>query len=185
MFRRTLTATIAAALLAAPAMASDPQATAADFVRRTVGDVLHSPQVIEAIRAQNERHAALTEAEVIELDNRWRAGDEALIDGALHNDLSKFLAELVAQHQGAFSEIFVMDNKGLNVGQSSRTSDYWQGDEAKWKETYLVGPDATHVSEIEEDESTQTFQVQVSLPIVDGGHPIGAITLGVDVEHLD
>ncbi|MEM8755288.1 MAG: hypothetical protein AAGF90_20180, partial [Pseudomonadota bacterium] len=74
--------------------------------------------------------------------------------------------------------------KGLNVGQSAKTSDYWQGDEAKWRETYLVGPDAIHVSDVEEDESTQTFQIQVSLPIVDGGAPIGAVTVGVDVEHL-
>ena len=75
--------------------------------------------------------------------------------------------------------------RGLNVAASAVTSDYWQGDEAKWQETFLAGPGASHVSEIEEDESTQTFQVQVSLPVVDGGSPIGAITLGVDIERLD
>lgn len=185
MFRKVLTALGAAALLITPAMAADPQASAAEFVRSTVGDMLTSPQVIAAVKAQNERHAGLSEADVIELDNRWRAGDAALIDGALSNDLSKMLSELVTSHGGAFSEIFVMDNRGLNVGQSARTSDYWQGDEAKWRQTFLVGPDASHVSDVEEDESTQTFQVQVSLPIVDGGQPIGAITLGVDVEYLD
>ena len=36
------------------------------------------------------------------------------------------------------------DNKGLNVGQSDVTSDYWQGDEAKWKKSYKMGAGAVH-----------------------------------------
>ena len=173
------------ALAVLPASASGPQDAAVDFVRQSVSDMLNSPELIAAVRAQNERHAGLSEADIIALDDRWRAGDAEVIDAALGNDLSRLLAEIVEKHGGAFSEIFVMDNRGLNVGQSARTSDYWQGDEAKWQQTYLVGPDAAHVSDVEEDESTQTFQVQVSLPVVDGGAPIGAITLGVDVEYLE
>jgi uncharacterized phage infection (PIP) family protein YhgE len=38
----------------------------------------------------------------------------------------------------------VKDNKGLNVGQSDVTSDYWQGDEAKWKKSYKMGAGAVH-----------------------------------------
>ena len=79
-----------------------------------------------------------------------------------------------------------MDNKGLNVGQSDVTSDYWQGDEAKWKKTFLVGPNAVFIDKVEEDESTQQFQSQVSLSIVDPATNIviGAITIGIDVEVL-
>ena len=79
-----------------------------------------------------------------------------------------------------------MDNKGLNVGQSDVTSDYWQGDEAKWKKTFLVGPDAVFIDKVEEDESTQQFQSQVSLSIVDPTtkNVIGAVTIGIDVEVL-
>jgi hypothetical protein len=83
-----------------------------------------------------------------------------------------------------YTEIFVMDNKGLNVGQSDVTSDYWQGDEAKWQKTYQVGPDAIHVSDVEQDESSQVFQAQVSVPVVDGGQVIGAVTVGVNVDAL-
>jgi hypothetical protein len=79
-----------------------------------------------------------------------------------------------------------MDNKGLNVGQSDVTSDYWQGDEAKWQKTYSVGPAAVFVDKIEQDESTQKFQTQVSISVVDpaGGAVIGAVTVGLDVEML-
>ena len=77
-----------------------------------------------------------------------------------------------------------MDNKGLNVGQSDVTSDYWQGDEAKWQKTFSVGPTAVFVDKVEKDESTQKFQTQVSISIVDGGAAIGAVTVGLDVEML-
>jgi hypothetical protein len=79
-----------------------------------------------------------------------------------------------------------MDNKGLNVGQSGITSDYWQGDEAKWQKTYGKGPDAILIDDVEFDESSQTFQSQVSLPVVDSisGEVIGAVTVGVNMDLL-
>jgi hypothetical protein len=43
-----------------------------------------------------------------------------------------------------------------------------------------------HISDLEEDESTQLLQSQVSVPVVDpdSGEPIGAVTFGVNVENL-
>ena len=107
-----------------------------------------------------------------------------MIDAVLGNDLSKFLTGIRDASEGLYTEIFVMDDKGLNVGQSDVTSDYWQGDEAKFTETFGKGAGAIHISEVEEDESTQRFQSQLSMTIEDGGKPIGAVTIGVDVELL-
>ena len=77
-------------------------------------------------------------------------------------------------------------DKGLNVGQSDPTSDYWQGDEAKWKKTFKVGPNAVHVSEAEMDDSTQMLQSQASVTITDPatGKAIGAITVGINLNEL-
>ena len=104
----------------------------------------------------------------------------------LSNALSSYLKTVKAVSQGLYTEIFVMDNKGLNVGQSDVTSDYWQGDEAKWKKTYKVGPQAMHIGKVKTDESTQTLQSQLSLSIADpdSGQVIGAVTVGVNVEQL-
>ena len=79
-----------------------------------------------------------------------------------------------------------MDNKGLNVAQSVETSDYWQGDEAKWQQTYSVGPDALHISEVEFDDSTGFYQSQASLAIKDPAtnEVIGAVTFGINVQNL-
>lgn len=151
---------------------------------------LQSPAVVNAIKAQNRKHAGLSQREIGNLDKQWRAetgvSNQPLIAAVLANDLSKFLKSKKAGSQGLYTEIFVMDNKGLNVGQSDVTSDYWQGDEAKWKKTYLAGANSIHIGGVKKDDSTQMFQSQLSLPVVDpdNSQVIGAITIGVNVELL-
>lgn len=160
------------------------------FAETTVRAWLDDRRVIDAIREQNARHAGLKQSEIDALDRQWRSETSAtnrpLIDRTLGTDLSQFLAQARNEQGGIVTEVFIMDNRGLNVGQSDVTSDYWQGDEAKWKETYLVGPGAMLIDGIEMDESTQTFQSQLSMPIVDpdSGDVIGAITVGIDVEAI-
>jgi hypothetical protein len=152
---------------------------------------LSDPVVIDAVKAQNAENAGLSQQDIDTLDKEWRAEtsatDKPLIDKVLDRPLSKFLREKSDETEGLITEIFVMDNKGLNVGQSDVTSDYWQGDEAKWQKTYPVGADAIHMSDVELDESTQTYQSQLSLPVLDrdGSTVIGAITLGINVELLE
>ena len=100
--------------------------------------------------------------------------------------MSQFLGEFKNERRGMYTEIFVMDGKGLNAGQSDVTSDYWQGDEDKWQKTYNAGAGSVLIDEVEFDESTQTFQSQVSLPVVDSGsgEVVGAVTVGVNVDLL-
>lgn len=182
---KKITLLAAASLLAfsSPANALD-EAKAKELLSSKISVWLNNPVVIDAIKAQNAAHASLSEADVIALDQKWRADDAALIDSTLNNDLSKYLIGVVEASEGLYSEIFVMDNKGLNVGQNAKTSDYWQGDEAKWQETYSVGPDAIQFGEVEFDESSQTYQVQLSTTVSDGGVPIGAVTIGLDAESI-
>ena len=160
------------------------------YVSENVVSWAKDPVVIDAIRKQNEEHAGLDQAKIDELDKEWRAqataADKPLIDEVLGREISKFLAAKKDESAGMITEVFVMDNKGLNVGQSDVTSDYWQGDEAKWQDTYLVGPDALFVDEVEQDESTQALQSQASMTIVDpdSGEAIGAITIGINLDQL-
>ena len=45
------------------------------------------------------------------------------------NAASAYLKTVQDESMGKYAEIFAMDAKGLNVAQSTLTSDYWQGDE--------------------------------------------------------
>jgi hypothetical protein len=148
------------------------------------------PIVIAAINAQNAITSGYDQAKIDELDKQWRAEVDApskpLIDATLANAASQYLKGVQDASGGKYTEIFVMDAKGLNVGQSTLTSDYWQGDEDKFTASFGAGADAVHVGDVEQDESTQVFQSQVSIPIADPatGSLIGAITVGVDVSML-
>lgn len=170
--------------------AGDHVGPATEFAKSTVSEWVASPEVIEAIKAQNSKHQGLSQDDIDKLDKQWRAevdgSNKPLIDAVLANAVSKFLAKVKEATGGMVTEVFVMDNRGLNVGQSDVTSDYWQGDEAKWQKTYSAGPDAVFVDEVEMDESTQTLQTQVSMSIKDPetNAVIGAITVGVNVDAL-
>ncbi len=191
----TLTAVFAALGFLAPP--HGPATAANDYVQQIRSEIVPrvqswaaNPVVIAALKAQNQSHSGLTQSEIDKMDKQWRsetsAGGGTLISKVLGNELSKFLGGVKSDGRGVYTEIFVMDNKGLNVGQSDVTSDYWQGDEAKWKKTYLAGADSMLIDEVEFDESTQTFQSQLSLPVVDPAtnEVIGAVTVGVNVEML-
>ena len=184
----------AAMLLASPALAEPP---APDFKRlmtptvmKDIRSWLDTEIVRMAISAQNQRLNKLEQAKIDTLDKQWRAEREAddkpLIAATLSNPLSVYLARMQGRSLGLYAEIFVMDQNGLNVGQSSITSDFWQGDEAKWQKSFGAGPGALHIDEAERDESTQLMQSQASLPIEDPqtGKVIGAITVGVNLDAL-
>ncbi|MEM9639856.1 MAG: type IV pili methyl-accepting chemotaxis transducer N-terminal domain-containing protein [Pseudomonadota bacterium] len=151
---------------------------------------VQDPALVEAVKAQNAAHANLGQDEVDALDVQWRAeagGDGGpLVADLMSRAVSLTLRDKQVATAGFINEIFVMDNLGLNVAQSAVTSDYWQGDEAKWQETFGNGSGAVHISDVEFDDSTGVFQSQVSLPVKDleTGDLIGAITFGVNVQSL-
>lgn len=176
---------------ALPAMAANvaPEAQRMlDYVNSSIISWVQTPETFAAIAAQNAKHSGMSQSQIIAMDNTWRAevgqSDTPLITSVLATDLSAQLADVVTASDGSVTEIFVMDNLGLNVAQSAVTSDYWQGDEAKFTKTYAMGADAVHVSEIEFDESTQSYQAQVSMTLSDPatGRPIGAVTFGLNAE---
>lgn len=181
----------ALAFLPVAALAEEPHvAPVTEYINANVAPWLVDPVIVSAIKDQNAAHAALSQADIDTLDGQWRAEVEAgtrpMIDKVLGAEISKFLAAKQQEAGGMITEVFIMDNRGLNVGQSDVTSDYWQGDEAKWQKSYGAGAGAVFVDEVEKDESTQTLQTQASVAITDPStnEVIGAVTIGIDVGGL-
>lgn len=155
-----------------------------------VRPLLSDPAVITAIKDQNAKHAGLTAADIDRLDKQWRAevkqGSGPLVGESMGKPLSKLLKDKVTASGGVITELFLMDNKGLNVAQAAPTSDYMQGDEPKWQKTFLVGANAVFVDEVDFDQSAKLFQAQISATVVDPatGQAIGTVTVGMNVEKL-
>jgi hypothetical protein len=141
------------------------------------------PIIVAAVKAENAKGKTL--AQIKERDAEWQktagvdAGMKALMDNECAKRLQKLQAEL-----SYLGETFVMDNQGANVAMTDKTSDYWQGDEPKFTESFAAGKGAVHTSDVKFDDSSQSYLVQVSVPVRDGGTVIGAITFGVDVDKV-
>ncbi|WP_424980775.1 hypothetical protein [Leisingera sp. S232] len=187
---RLATVVASLAISAFPVFASEFAPAMEDYYASSLSGWVQSPDIVSAIQAQNAANANLGQSDIDALDQDWRAnvGDpgNAIIKPVLSSALADALRERVEASGGVITEIFVMDLHGLNVAASGITSDMWQGDEAKFQKTYGAGAGAVHYSEVELDESTQSYQGQISVTISDpaSGNPIGAITVGVDAESL-
>jgi hypothetical protein len=193
--RRAASVCVAASALALAPAALQVQAQdvhyvpVLNFINASVRGWISDPIIIKTLKAQNAANNALTVSQIEAMDTEWRneinSPSRPMIDRMLATPLSGFLKEKEDQASGSITEVFVMDAKGLNAGQSGVTSDYWQGDEDKFVKSFKAGPTAVFVDDARKDESTQMLQSQVSLTIVDENNkPIGAITVGVNLEQL-
>ncbi|WP_299920626.1 hypothetical protein [uncultured Pelagimonas sp.] len=181
---------LAATLCASPLCAAEYDDVLQEFLDSNIRTWSSAPAIVSAIHSQNSETAGFDEAHIIDLDTVWRSevggSDTPMINRVLENETAEFLRTKVAEMDGIITEIFIMDSVGLNVAASGVTSDYWQGDEAKFTQTYAHGPQAVHFSDVDFDESSQTYQAQISMTIVDPdtGEAIGALTVGVLADSL-
>ena len=183
-----LIAVLAIVASAHAAGASEFDAKLGDLAAHEISVCADNPVVLAAIRAQNLVTQTYTDAEIASLDEDWRSeiGTPAqpTIDPILDNAASEFLRGKRDDSGGLFTEIFIMDSRGLNVAASDVTSDYWQGDEGKWTSSFNEGNGKVFIGPLERDASTNKTQVQISAPIISNDSTIGVLVMGVSVDYL-
>lgn len=178
------------ALLATASSASEYDAAMKEYLDGSIRAWANDPVLVAAINAANTERAGYDQAKIDGLDTAWRAevgqADSPTITPIMTSAAADFLRAQVDASAGKITEVFITDNVGLNVAVSAPTSDMWQGDEEKFSNVFPVGPDAVVFSEIELDESTQTYQGQISIPVIDPAtsQVIGTMTIGVNAEAL-
>jgi hypothetical protein len=141
--------------------------------------------IVNAVLKTNQTEAARTLDAVKAIDKEWMDGklDATLVKKMTTNEVAQLLNKIIADSKGLYAEIFVMDYQGCIVGESSKTSDFWQGDEDKFIKTYGAGG-AVFADKVKFDESTKTSSIQISLPVFDKktSTVIGAVTVTVNME---
>ena len=139
------------------------------------------PLIVKAVKAENAKGKTLEQ--IREIDRKWKAqaGIADYMQVLMNSECGRHLRN-VQRSAPYYGEIFVMDNQGAIVAMTDKTSDYWQGDEDKFRKSYGTG--AIFVDEIKFDDSTQAYLVQVSVPVKDGERVIGAITIGIDAAKI-
>jgi cell fate (sporulation/competence/biofilm development) regulator YmcA (YheA/YmcA/DUF963 family) len=141
------------------------------------------PIIIKAVKKENARGKSINQIQT--MDKKWKStpGIADYMEKLMTSECGKYLRSL-QESVPYYAEIFVMDNQGANVAMSDKTSDYWQGDEAKFQKSFNGGTGSIFIDDVEFDESTQSYLVQVSVPVKDGRKVIGAITFGIDIDKL-
>lgn len=154
-----------------------------DYVNAKLVNFGSDPVILEAVKAENAKGKTL--AQIKDEDAKWMAfaGIDNFMQTLMENPCAKRLMT-IKQETKFFSEIFVMDNQGANVCMTDKTSDYWQGDEEKFIESFKGGKGGINISEVKFDDSSQAYLVQASVPVMDGGKAIGAITFGIDIDNF-
>ena len=154
-----------------------------DLANSTLAGHGMDPVIVAAVKAENAKGKTL--AQIKEMDEKWKAhaGIADYMKAIMDSECGKHLRS-IQNSAPYYAEIFVMDNQGANVAMTDKTSDYWQGDEAKFQKSFAGGQGSVFVDEVEFDDSTQAYLVQVSVPVKDGGKVIGAITFGIDVDKI-
>jgi hypothetical protein len=104
-----------------------PGATACEagqgVCRKEHQTLLSETIVVDAIKVQNDKHAHITIFEIDRLDAGFiERTDKKLIDSKMNNPLAAFLRDKKAAAGGVIFEIFIVDDKGLNVARPIRRS---------------------------------------------------------------
>lgn len=137
------------------------------------------PTVVAAVRAQNRK------GPMAGVDNaRWKSMRRSDPDVRQFqtNDAGQFLRNRQRETGGAITEVFLNAAKGEKVAFAEKTTSYIHAGSAKHDVPLRTGK--PWQGEPEFDESTQTYAVQVAVPVLDNGRAIGSLVAGVNVSHL-
>ena len=132
-----------------------------------------------------------------EVNNFIRKNDEEWIH-ADEDEITPFMAETIENEQARYlrevflegyekvygleliQEIIVTNKYGANVAASGKTSDFYQGDEAWWKEAMEKG---IHVGKVEYDESIGKWGIDIGIKINDHkGNFLGVLLFNLNAK---
>jgi hypothetical protein len=144
--------------------------------------VARDPDVLQAVTESNTRAESV--AEIQKKDEMWTMHrNYPLRQQVVGRPCSIKLRKLVGDDPNVV-EAMVMDDRGALVCANVQTTDYWQGDEAKWIRTFREGREV-FVDEPALDASTGVYAVQISVPIGEGTRRLGAVTLTLKVRRSE
>jgi len=143
--------------------------------------------VLDAVEGQNEKGpiAGMTE-------DKWKKTQrrDPLIEGLSGCPAAKFLAAKAKASGGAVSELFLNAAQGEKVAFIDKTSSYVHKGKSKFDVPFET--QKPWQGEPEFDESSQTYQIQLAVPVLVKDEPeaekptsIGVLVVGIDLGALE
>jgi len=173
-----LTAMVFVLVLSGVAQAPPELKAKLDAQIKLLQAVSADPQVVSAVKAHN---ATPLSADAAAMTNeKWAALSllDPFVRSVAKAPLSAFLK---TKTDDTISEIFVSGSDGGKAGFASKTT-YWNHKGMPKHDVPMSG--RIFIGAPKMDESTGVAEIQVGLPVMDGGKPIGSIVFGLRVEKL-
>ena len=136
-----------------------------------------SPAIVEAVKAQNAQlppdYAAMTQ-------EKWKA--TTILDPFVRSFAKNASAEFLKNKKSnAHSEAFLSDANRLKIAFLSKTSNWSHKGKGK-HDVPMTGK--TWQGAIELDESTGLRQLEIAVPVLETGKPIGSLVVGLRINKL-
>jgi hypothetical protein len=138
------------------------------------------PDVLRAVKEQN------TKGPLTGMDNaKWKTlrRSELVVRTLQMNPAARFLKAKVDESGGVYGEAFLNAAQGEKVAFVEKTTSYIHKGQAKFDVPFQTGQSWQGKAEL--DESSQMYNIQVSVPVLDAGKPIGALVVGLNLTHLE
>ena len=139
-----------------------------------------SPAIVSAVAEQNRK------GPIAGMDNaKWKVTrrTDPMVTGFQSNAAGQFLKARLAESQGAVSEAFLNAAQGEKVAFYEKTTSYIHRGSSKFDVPFNTGKSWQGKPEF--DESSQTYAIQISVPVLAEGKAIGALVVGVNLSYLE
>ena len=135
------------------------------------------PVIVSAVKAHNAKPSPEDKAMTNDKWSKLTVADP-YVRSFSKNPLGTYLK---TKKDEAISECFVSGADGTKVAFLSKTTFWSHADKDKHK-VPMTGK--TYIGPIGLDESTGLQEIQVGLPVLDNGKPIGSVVIGITVSNL-
>lgn len=160
-----------------------------DFINADMKLWANNDIMIDFLKKKNAEMQDVSESNLMVLDNDWRSEfrkmNQPIIGQVMNNDLAQFLKNKISDAMGVYTELTVINNKGLNIAQTSLSEHYWNAGMPRWDKTFRQNSYATYISDMYYSDETGKFQIEVAFMVIADDQPIGVLAAGIDVEQLE
>jgi hypothetical protein len=138
------------------------------------------PEIVNAVKAHNATPAT---AEALAMTNeKWHGLSvlDPFVRATAKAPLSEYL-KAIKTNDDTIAKVFVSGADGFKVGFDAKT-EHWTHKGLPKHEVPMSGE--IWIGSVKVDDSTGQQLIQVGLPVLDGGKPIGSIVVGLLVDKL-
>jgi hypothetical protein len=139
-----------------------------------------NPLLVEAVLAQNKK------GPIPGMENaKWKTVPEsdAVVQGFIKNGVAKFLKEEMANTDGICTGAFLNAAQGEKVAFTEKTGSYIHKGSAKFDAPFAGGKSWQGKPEL--DDSGKVYEIQISVPVLSEGKPIGVLVVELNGTRLE